>query len=87
MFGMQSASGRRHTSRHGDRGEASSILARGTKKLRLTKMTVAELIRELEKMPRDKKVLMFDGPSYYTPSTVYESDKYGKDKDGNVIID
>jgi hypothetical protein len=50
-------------------------------------MTVAELIKELEKMPQDKKVLMFDGPSYYTPSTVYESDKYGKDKNGNVIID
>jgi hypothetical protein len=49
-------------------------------------MTVAELIRELEKMPQDKKVLMFDGPSYYTPSTVYESDKYGKDKEGNVIL-
>lgn len=50
-------------------------------------MTVAELIKELEKMPQDKTVLMFDGPSYYTPSTVYESDKYGKSKTGSVIID
>ena len=50
-------------------------------------MTVSELIEALQKMPQDKTVIMFDGPSYYTPSTVYESDKYGKDKTLKVVID
>lgn len=50
-------------------------------------MIVSELIEALEKMPQDKTVIMFDGPSYYTPSMVYESDKYGKDKTMKVIID
>ena len=50
-------------------------------------MIVSELIEALQKMPQDKTVIMFDGPSYYTPSTVYESDKYGKDKTLKVVID
>lgn len=50
-------------------------------------MTVSELIEALEKMPQDRIVIMFDGPSYYTPSVVYESDKYGKDKTLKVIVD
>lgn len=46
-------------------------------------MTVAELISELEKMPKDKTVVMYDGPSSYTPCRVYVSDYNNKD----VIID
>ena len=49
-------------------------------------MTVSELIKELEKMPQDKEVIMFDGPSYYTPCKVSVCD--WKDKlNGKVIID
>ena len=44
-------------------------------------MTVAELIRELEKMPSDSTIVMFDGPSYYTPCRVYTNIK------GNTVID
>ena len=53
-------------------------------------MTVAELITELEKMPQDEQVIMFDGPSYYTPSKVYICDwgeKKSKRLNGKVIID
>ena len=34
-------------------------------------MKVKELIAELEKQDPEKDVIMFDGPSYYTPSKVY----------------
>lgn len=50
-------------------------------------MTVSELIKELEKMPQDKNVVMFDGPAYCTPSKVYVADWGGKDIFGSVIID
>ena len=50
-------------------------------------MTVAELIKELEKMPQDKEVIMFDGPSYYTPSKVYIWDCENSKFKGNVVID
>ena len=49
-------------------------------------MTVQELIKELEKMPQEATVTMFDGPSYYTPCKVFIWDKPGAFK-GNVIID
>lgn len=53
-------------------------------------MTVADLIKELEKMPQNKEVIMFDGPSSYTPSQVYVCDwdeKRYKKYNGKVIID
>ena len=53
-------------------------------------MTTAELIKELEKMPQEQTVIMFDGPSYYTPSKVYICDwgeKKSKRLNGKVIID
>ena len=50
-------------------------------------MTVAELIKKLEKMPQDKTIIMFDGPSYFTPCKVYIAEGYGKDINGKVIID
>lgn len=50
-------------------------------------MTVAELIKELEKMPQDKAVIMFDGPSYYAPSKVYICEWDNKKLNGKVIID
>lgn len=50
-------------------------------------MIVAELIKELEKMPQDKEVIMFDGPSYYTPSKVYICDWKEKRFNGKVVID
>ena len=34
-------------------------------------MKVKELIAELQKQDPEKDVIMFDGPSYYTPSKVY----------------
>ena len=49
-------------------------------------MTVAELIKKLEKMPQDKEVIMFDSLSYYTPSKVYVCDWEGS-LNGKVIID
>ena len=50
-------------------------------------MTVAELIKRLEQMPQDKEVIMFDGPSYYTPSKVYICDWDDKKLNVKVIID
>jgi len=50
-------------------------------------MTVAELIKKLEKMPQDKTVIMFDGPASYTPGMVYVANWGGKEIYGNVIID
>lgn len=47
-------------------------------------MKVSELIEHLKKMPQDKDVIMFDGPSYYTPYRVEEYKMNGKDC---VIID
>lgn len=50
-------------------------------------MTVSELIKELEKMPQEKEVIMFDGPAYYTPSKVYICDWKEKRFNGKVVID
>ena len=50
-------------------------------------MTVKELIKELEQMPQDKVVVMFDGPASFTPSRVYVCDWKSKDLHGKVIID
>lgn len=50
-------------------------------------MKVKELIAELEKMPQDKEVVMFDGPSYYTPSKVCICEWDDKKLNGKVIID
>lgn len=49
-------------------------------------MTVAELIKELEQMPQDKQVIMFDWPAYYTPSKVYICEWKEKRFNGKVII-
>ena len=49
-------------------------------------MTVAELIKELEKMPQDEQVIMFDGPSYYTPCRVFIWEEKGR-LNSKVIID
>ena len=48
-------------------------------------MKVSELIAELQKVPQDKVVIMFDGPTYKTPFRVEETDKY--DNKEYVIID
>ena len=50
-------------------------------------MTVAELIAKLQEMPQDKEVIMFDGPSQYTPYKVEVADWGGKNIKGKVIID
>lgn len=49
-------------------------------------MTVSELIKELEQMPQDKEVIMFDGPAYYTPSRVFIWEEKGR-LNGKVVID
>ena len=49
-------------------------------------MKVKELIEELQKQDPEKDVIMFDGPSYYTPSKVYVWDHKGKFF-GKVVID
>ena len=54
-------------------------------------MTAGELIEALkalgEKKNLDKEVIMFDGPSYYTPYKVEVMDKtWGKLK-GNILLD
>lgn len=41
-------------------------------------MTVAELIKALQKMPQDKEVIMFDGPSQYTPYKVEAANGAGR---------
>lgn len=50
-------------------------------------MTVAELIKELEKMPQEQTVIMFDGPSFYTPCRVYICDWKEKRFNGKIVID
>ena len=49
-------------------------------------MKVKELIAELQKMDPEKDVIMFDGPSYYTPSKVYEWTSKGN-LFGKVVVD
>jgi hypothetical protein len=49
-------------------------------------MTVAELIKELEKMPQDKEVIMFDSLAYYTPCRVFIWEGKGR-LNGKVVID
>lgn len=49
-------------------------------------MKVSELIELLKKMPQDAEVIMFDGPSYYTPFKVYVWEEKGRLK-GRVVID
>lgn len=49
-------------------------------------MKVTELIKELEKMPQDKEVIMFDGPAYYTPCRVFIWEEKGR-LNGKVVID
>lgn len=49
-------------------------------------MKVKELIAELQKMDPEKDVIMFDGPSYYTPSKVYEWIGNGS-LFGKVVVD
>ena len=49
-------------------------------------MKVKELIAELQKQDPEKDVIMFDGPSYYTPSKVYEWIGKGN-LFGKVVID
>ena len=46
-----------------------------------------ELIEALQRMPQDSEVVMFDGPSKYTPYRVYVADWGGKGIKGNVVID
>ena len=50
-------------------------------------MTVNELIAALQQMPQDSEVVMFDGPSYFTPCKVYVAGWGGKEIKGNVVID
>lgn len=49
-------------------------------------MKVKELIAELQKQDPEKDVIMFDGPSYYTPCKVYVWDKKGN-LFGKVVVD
>lgn len=49
-------------------------------------MKVSELIKELEKMPQEQEIIMFDGPSYYTPSKVYICEWKGR-TNGKVVIE
>lgn len=49
-------------------------------------MKVKELIAELQKQDPEKDVIMFDGPSYYTPSRIFEWESKGN-LQGKVIID
>ena len=53
-------------------------------------MTAGELIEALKALGEknlDKEVIMFDGPSYYTPYKVEVMDKtWGKLK-GNILLD
>ena len=49
-------------------------------------MKVKELIAELQKQDPEKDVIIFDGPSYYTPSMVYVWDRKGR-LFGKVVID
>lgn len=50
-------------------------------------MNVRELIEELQKMPAEATVVMFDGPASFTPSKVYIAEGFGKDINGSVIVD
>lgn len=50
-------------------------------------MTVQQLIDELLKMPKDAVVIIFDGPSYCTPSRVFVADGFSKNLNGKIIID
>lgn len=49
-------------------------------------MKVKEVIAELQKQDPEKDVIMFDGPSYYTPSRIFEWESKGS-LQGKVIID
>ena len=49
-------------------------------------MKVKELIEELQKQDPERDVIMFDGPSYYTPSKIYVWESKGS-LQGKVIID
>ena len=49
-------------------------------------MTVQEVIDELQKMPdKNANVIMFDGPSYYTPSRIYVWEGKDRLKDSVII--
>lgn len=56
-------------------------------------MTARELIAKLQALGEenlDKDILMFDGPSYYTPCKVKlitEKDGWSKKLNGTVLID
>lgn len=51
-------------------------------------MKVKELKEMLEMMPEDEDVIIFDGPSYCTPSKVYICEwTNSSDLKGKVIID
>ncbi|MDO4212226.1 MAG: hypothetical protein Q4D23_11055 [Bacteroidales bacterium] len=41
-------------------------------------MKVKELIEQLQKEPQEQDVIMFDGPSYYTPYKVETQDWRGE---------
>jgi len=52
-------------------------------------MKVNELIEALQQMEQEATVIMFDGPSYYTPSQIYKAEEKFKSPKlkGCVIID
>ena len=53
-------------------------------------MTVQELIKELQKMPQEADVIMFDDTAYFTPSKVKvmtKEDGWSKRLLGKVMID
>ena len=49
-------------------------------------MKVKEVIAELQKQDPERDVIMFDGPSVYTPSHIYVWYRLG-DLFGKVVID
>ena len=50
-------------------------------------MKVKELIQELQKMPQDADVVMFDGPAYFTPSHIFVAENFSDRINGSVIVD
>ena len=50
-------------------------------------MTVKEVIEELQQMPQDETVIMFDGLFYYTPNKIYViDDSWNNRIHGKVMI-
>lgn len=50
-------------------------------------MVVEQLVKELQKFPKDLEVIIFDGPSYVTPSKIYICNWENSKLKGKLIID